>query len=50
MESVQAFEDRKARAKRMGEEAGTRLLIPMFLMLAEVLIIVVVPAFLSMQI
>lgn len=50
MESVQAFEDRKARAKRMGEEAGTRLLIPMFLMLAEVLVIVVVPAFLSMQI
>lgn len=50
MESVQAFEDRKARAKRIGEEAGTRLLIPMFLMLAEVLVIVVVPAFLSMQI
>lgn len=50
MESIQAFEERKARAKRIGEEAGTRLLIPMFLMLAVVLVIVIVPAFLSMQI
>lgn len=50
MESVQAFEERKARARRLGEEAGTKLLLPMFLMLAVVLVIVIVPAFLSMQI
>ena len=50
LESIQAFEERKARAKRLGEEAGTKLLLPMFLMLVEVLIIVIVPAFLNMQI
>lgn len=50
VEAVQAFEERKARAKRIGEEAGTKLLMPMFLMLGEVLIIVIVPAFLSIQI
>ena len=49
LESIQAFEERKARAKRL-EEAGTKLLLPMFLMLAVVLIIVIVPAFLTMQI
>lgn len=49
LEAMQAFEERKARAKRRGEEAGTKLLLPMFLMLVEVLIIVVVPAFLSIQ-
>ena len=49
-ESIQAFEERKARAKRLGEEAGTKLLLPMFLMLAIVLVIVIVPAFLSVQI
>lgn len=50
LESVQAFEERKALAKRLGEEAGTKLLLPMFMMLAIVLIIVIVPAFLSVQI
>ena len=49
-ESLQAFEERKARAKRLGEEAGTKLLLPMFLMLAIVMVIVIVPAFLSVQI
>ena len=48
-ESDQAFENRKSRAKRLGEEAGTKLLAPMFGMLAIVLVIVIVPAFLSMQ-
>ena len=33
MEAVQALEDRKSRARQLGEEAGTRLLIPMLLML-----------------
>lgn len=49
-EAVQAFEERKARAKRLGEEAGTKLLGPMFLMLAVVLFIVIVPAFMSVKI
>ena len=50
LEAIQAFEDRKAQAKKLGEEAGTKLLLPMFLMLAVVLIIVIVPAFLTLQI
>lgn len=49
-ESIQAFENRKSRARRLGEEASTKLLIPMFGMLAVVLFIVVFPAFLSIQI
>lgn len=48
-EAMQSFEERKARAKRLGEEAGTKLLAPMFLMLSVVLVIVIVPAFLSIQ-
>lgn len=47
LEGIHAFEERKALAKRRGEEAGTKLLLPMFLMLAVVLVIVIVPAFLS---
>lgn len=49
VEALQAFEDRKANARKRGEEAGTKLLLPMFLMLSVVLVIVIVPAFLSMQ-
>lgn len=48
-ESVDAFEDRKNQARRMGEEAGTKLLGPMFMMLAIVLVIIVVPAFFTIQ-
>ena len=50
MEAVQALEDRKSRARQLGEEAGTKLLIPMLLMLIIVITIVVVPAFLSIQV
>lgn len=46
IEAMTAFADRKSLAKKLGEEASTKLLLPMFLMLA-VLIIIVVPAFLS---
>ena len=42
-----AFEQRKTLARRMGEEAGTKLLIPLFLMLGIVMVIIVMPAFLS---
>lgn len=50
MEAHQAMNDRKNQVKRLGEEAGTKLLIPMLLMLVVVLLIVIVPAFLSIQI
>ncbi len=49
MEAIQSFENRKSTAKRLGEEAGTKLLVPMLGMLAVVFIMVMVPAFLSMQ-
>ena len=49
MESMQAFENRKAIARKRGEEASTKLLLPMFGMLAVVMIMVIVPAFLSIQ-
>lgn len=49
IEAMTAFADRKSLAKKLGEEASTKLLLPMFLMLAIVLIIIVVPAFLSIQ-
>ncbi len=49
LEAIQAFEERKAHARKAGEEAGTKLLVPIFLMLAEVLIVVVVPAFFSVK-
>ena len=42
-------EERKNQVKKLGEEAGTKLLLPMFLMLAVVLVIVIIPAFLSVQ-
>lgn len=49
MEALQSFEDRKSRARQKGEEAGTKLLMPMMGMLAVVLIMVMIPAFLTMQ-
>lgn len=49
MESIQAFENRKSIAKQKGEEASTKLLVPMVGMLAVVMIIVIIPAFLSIQ-
>lgn len=49
LEAIQAFENRKAMAKKAGEEAGTRLLLPMFIMFGVVLVMVIVPAFWSMK-
>lgn len=46
-EMRQAFEDRKSMARKLGEEAGTKLLFPMGMMLMIVMVIVIVPAFLS---
>ena len=47
LEMTDAFEQRKNLARRQGEEAATKLLIPLFLMLGVVMVIVVVPAFLT---
>ena len=47
-EMESAFEERKNTAKRRGEEAGTKLLLPLFLMLMIVMVIVVLPAMFSM--
>ena len=46
-EMEKALEERKNRALRAGEEAGTKLLFPMVLMLGIVVVTLVVPAFLS---
>ena len=46
-EMTSAFEERKRRAKILGEQAGTKLLLPMMLMLMIVFILLLVPAFLS---
>ena len=44
LEMEDAFEQRKTTARRLGEEAGTKLLLPLFIMLGIVMIIVIVPA------
>ncbi|MGN0160056.1 MAG: type II secretion system F family protein [Lachnospiraceae bacterium] len=49
-EAILAFEQRKNVARKMGEEAGTKLLIPMIIMLAIVMVIVMIPAFTSFQV
>ena len=49
-EAEEAFEERKNLAKKLGEEAGTKLVIPLFLMLIIVFAIVIVPAFFSISI
>lgn len=46
-EAVYSMEERRQIAKRLGEEAGTKLLLPMLLMLIVVLIIMLVPAVMS---
>lgn len=43
-ESQEAFENRKRRAKILGEQAGTKLLAPMMLMLVIVFVILLYPA------
>lgn len=49
-EEWEAYEQRKAHARQMGEEAGTKLLLPMGIMLAIVLAILVIPAGLALNI
>lgn len=47
-EAASSLEDRKNHARKMGEKAGTKLLFPMMLMLGIVLVVLMVPAFLSL--
>lgn len=47
-EALAAFDERKNAAKQKGEEAGTKMLLPMFGLLGIVLVIVIVPALWSL--
>lgn len=49
-EAADALEERKALAKKMGEEAGTKMLVPLILMLGIVIAIIMVPAMLSFNV
>lgn len=49
-EVERANEERKALVKRKGEEAGTKLLFPMMIMLGIVMLLIIVPAWFSFQI
>lgn len=46
-EAVRGLEERRNLAKKLGEQAGTKLLFPMLLMLIIVMVILMVPAVLS---
>lgn len=48
-EAREAFEERKETAKRLGETAGTRLLGPMMALLLIVLMLIMIPAFMSFK-
>jgi Flp pilus assembly protein TadB len=47
--TIDAFQQKKAIAKILGEKASTKLLLPMMLLLIIVLLIVVVPTFISIK-
>lgn len=47
--STEAFEMRKAVAKRLGEEASTKLLLPLIIMFLAIVLIVATPAVLAMR-
>lgn len=49
-ETKEAFKERKERARRLGEEAGTKLLGPMVVLLILVMVIIMVPAFTAFSI
>ena len=46
-ESDNAFAERKNLAKKLGEEAGTKLLLPMMMMLCIVMVLIMIPAYFS---
>ncbi len=47
LEVAEAFEQQKNMAKKLGEEAGTKLLFPMIIMLAVIMAIIMIPAMIS---
>jgi hypothetical protein len=49
-ESQNALEERRALARKLGEEAGTKMLLPLMMMLGIVIAIIMVPAMLSFQV
>lgn len=49
VQSASCWETRKNVAKKLGEEASTKLLLPMMIIFLAILIIVITPAILSMQ-
>ena len=46
-EMLQAWEEKRRKAKQQGEQVGTKLLVPMMGMLMVVFVMIIVPAFLS---
>lgn len=44
-EAAEAFEERKHTARKLGEKAGTKLLMPMMMFLGMTMLIIMVPAF-----
>lgn len=46
-EAAGAFAERKNTAKKLGEEAGTKLLVPMMMMLCIVMVLIMIPAYFS---
>lgn len=46
-EMIHAFEERKNMAKKLGEEAGTKLLFPMLIMLGIIMVMIMIPAYFS---
>ena len=49
-EAEDAFEKHHALIRKMGEEAGTKLLLPMVMMLVVVIALIMIPAFLTYQV
>lgn len=49
-EAEEAFTNHQLQIKKMGEEAGTKLLLPMIMMLGVVVVIIMIPAFMTYQI
>lgn len=48
-EMTDAFEQRKHQARRLGEEAGTKLLLPLFILLSVVMVMIAVPALMEFK-
>lgn len=44
-EAADAFEERKHMARKLGEKAGTKLLVPMMMLLGMIMVVIMIPAF-----